>query len=215
MKRKILASIIALVSCSFIVNAQIKEGSVLLGGQARYSTTTYDNVPNQPVPKTHVAGVTVSIGKALKQNTVYGINLSYANQFQANNWNGSQFYDLKSVGYGAGIFVRKYKPLGKDFYFFGEIQAGYFGIKNSSKTISGDNSPISKTSSVQLALTPGVSYQLLKKLQVEITIPNIAGLSYTTNKNNGYSVKQHNFEFNSTLDSFTFSNLGVGFRFVF
>jgi len=216
MKKKITVTIIAFLCCSFIANAQIKDGSVLLGGQAYYSNTDYGKSPaNQASQKIHNAQVTISVGKALKENTVYGVNLTYANYFQSNIGQSPNLYDSKSNSYGGGIFVRKYKPLGEDFYLFGELEASYLAGKTTYKYGSGNSTNGPKTSVVQLALTPGISYQLLKKLQVEITIPDIGSIQYSTNTTEGSSTKQNNFGFATTLNSFALGNLGVGFRFVF
>ena len=216
MKKKITVAIIAFLCCSFFVNAQINQGSVLLGGQASYSNTDYGNGPaNQSSQKTHNGQVTISVGKALKENTVYGVNLTYSNYFQSNIGQSPNLYDSKSNFYGGGIFVRKYKPLGKDFYLFGELEASYAAGKTTLKYLSGSRVNGPKASIAQLALTPGISYQLLKKLQVEITIPDIASAQYSTNTTEGSSSKQNNFGFNTTLNSFALGNLGIGFRFVF
>jgi len=66
--------------------------------------------------------ITPVAGIAVKQNLVVGFSLSYAhNKDNLNTVN----YETKSESYGAGIFIRKYVPLGKGFYLFGETGLNY------------------------------------------------------------------------------------------
>ena len=213
MYQKITLTTVAFLCCSIIVSAQIKKGSVLLGGQIYYSNSSNEYSPNQSEQANHNTTFSVSVGKAFKENSVYGINLSYGNAAYNNNYSNNTYYNTKINSYSAGIFYRKYKTLAKDFYLFGEAGASYFDSKNTLTDLSGNKLSTTRSTGGQITLTPGISYQLLKKLQVEITIPNIAGVSYSVNDQS--TVKQTNFAFNTSLNSFALGNLGVGFRFVF
>ena len=110
-------------SCIFVLltsvlHSQINKGSVLLGGNVGFSTNKAKDtsLENNSVSITPVAGI------AVKQNLVVGFSLSYAhNKDNLNTVN----YETKSESYGAGIFIRKYVPLGKGFYLFGETGLNY------------------------------------------------------------------------------------------
>ena len=215
MYQKITLTVVVFLCCSIIVNAQIKEGSILLGGQINYSNSNNEYSPNQPEQKNHNATFTVSVGKAFKQNSVYGVSLSYGNATYDTYSSNNNYYNTKIDSYSAGIFYRKYKMLAKDFYLFGEAGAFYSGSKKTETDPTGNKLSTLRTKAGLITFTPGISYQLLKKLQVEITIPNIAGVSYSVNKYDQMAGKQTNFSFNTSLNSFALANLGVGFRFVF
>jgi hypothetical protein len=214
MYQKITLTTVAFLCCSIIASAQIKKGSLLLGGQIHYSNSSNEYSPNQSEQTNHNTTFSVSVGKAFKENSVYGINLSYGNASSNNNDGNNNYYKAKTNLYNAGIFYRKYKTLAKDFYLFGEAGASYSGSKNTQTDLSGNKVHITNTTGGQISLAPGISYQLLKKFQVEITFPNIAGVSYTVSKSD-QSSKQNNFTFNTSLNSFALDNLEVGFRFVF
>ena len=217
MKNKFFLATIAFLFCSFFVNAQIKQGSVLLGGQVSYANSNYSNI-SEPTPERQTSNVMISLGKAFKENTVYGLNLSYSHYYESYYSGGAINSNQNSDGYAAAVFMRKYKTLGKNFYLFGESEAGYSWSKGTTKNNTNSPDPnvtTSKTSGVHVSFSPGISYQLLKKMQVEITMPDIASLYYTTNSSNGSTAKQNNLVFNTSLNSFSLANLGVGFRFVF
>jgi hypothetical protein len=67
---------------------------------------------------------------------------------------------------------------------------------------------------------PGISYQIFKKLHVELTLPNLIAMSYSVNKSfnsntpESYS-KKENFAVNTAFTNAAILNtLGIGFRFV-
>ncbi len=118
-------------------------------------------------------------------------------------------------------FYRQYKKIAKDFYFIGQADiAGVFG-NGSSKSIPSSTTQNYKQSGGQLFLSTGVSYAVLKKLQIEITLPNLLGIQFnkitqTDSPPNAATQEQKNFTFNSSLtNSNVIGNLGVGFRLIF
>ena len=72
----------------------------------------------------------------MNENTIAGINLSYLPS-SSTNYPNLREYPLKyrNNGYSAGVFYRKYKSLGKEFFLFGEASASMIGQMNPEKTV--------------------------------------------------------------------------------
>ena len=185
-------------------HAQIIKGSILFGGSISFD---HDGRSNS--------------------NTFYG-SAQYAKSFKDNNFFGLQ------VGYGyhnpinqnlnfynGGIFYRKYLPIVKSLYLFGE---GNFNL-GYARVYSISSNPQSKTIdnnySATISLMPGLSFAVNSKLQLEIAFPNIARLYYFhhvyQNTTSGVSFTTHdnNYGINSSLQLSTFSGIQFGFRFLF
>src|ERR1700733_4461572 len=70
------------MSVSFITSAQFKKNDILLGGQLSYgySSSSFTQ-PNPSYPssdqKINNGNISISAGKALNENTLIGIDLSY------------------------------------------------------------------------------------------------------------------------------------------
>jgi hypothetical protein len=215
MKKTFLLS--ALISLfSLTLSAQIKKGSVLLGGQiSAYHSKTHPSVI-QSEQELNTVNFNISVGKAIKDNAVLGVYGTYAHAKSDNFYNGNSNYNSKLDIYKLGVFYRNYKKLAKDFYFFGELGTGYMGSKQIDNNVQGNN-PIRYTSTgAELYLTPGIAYRVFKKLQLELVIPQIAGMQYEVRKTTaqGSVFKQDMFQFNTNLNSSLLNNLGLGFRFV-
>ena len=124
--------------------------------------------------------------------------------------------DLDSKQFNIGVFNRQYKKLAKDFYFFAESGLTYNNIKQVYSDSNGVKQGTAKQWGAQLNLTPGISYRILNKLHLEITIPNILLVQYvkTTDKSGFVPVAEKSFVFSTSLNSSALSNLGVGFHFI-
>ena len=207
---KILLTGVLLLSFSFVASAQFKKGDVLLGGLLSYNSSTSQYFPNQKVNN----GIfMISIGQAVKDNAVFGINLSYSPLSQKNDDPGS-FYDSKTNGYSAGVFYRVYKPLGKEFYFFGEGGANYIGSTSTAKDMSGAKISTATSNGGNIYIMPGLAYRISKKFFLELSIPNLLTVNYTSLKttSNGSSVTTDSFGAGVSLASNPLSSIGIGFR---
>ena len=216
MNRKVYLPVLFFLSLSFMGNAQINKGSVLLGGQI-YASSSVDKTGDQKNQQNSNAAFNISVGKTVKENAVAGISLMYSPSV-AKYYNnpGSSIAKTKMNQYSAGVYYRLYKNIGKDFYFFGEFGAAYIGSKSSSQDDQGNELSSSRTSGGQLSLTPGLSYKLLKNLHLEILIPNLVDINYSVTKPSPSiaASKQERFSFNSSLNSNGLNALGVGFRII-
>ena len=121
--------------------------------------------------------------------------------------------------YSGGIFHRKYIPIFKHLYFFGEanLNVGY------SKLTSGfSGSYLSNTQITyyygSVSLIPGLSYAVNSKLHLEIAFSNIASLyySYHENKNTTGGItsssSENVFGLNTSSQLNSLSNIQFGFR---
>ena len=211
-KSFLLSAIVAIFAIT--ASAQIKKGAMLLGGQLSYgdSKRSFNSTQADETVKSGLYNILV--GTALKENFILGGYVRYGH-FKINNSN-NLYSNTKEESYSAGVFIRQYKKIGKDFYFFGELGGGYLGANGSQTTTSPSVITKYEQSGGNLYLSPGISYRIYKKLQVELAIPQLAAVSYLTQKNTAPAngSKENLFQFNTNLNSSFLSNLGLGFRFV-
>lgn len=204
---------------SLSATAQIKKGAILLGGQISYADANANYSATQPDLKSRSANFNVSVGKAFKENKILGVSVSYGHFNSDYNYNGNTYTNIISNRYNFDFFYRQYMKLAKDFYFFGELGAGYVGGNETDTDIPGNSKTKYTESGAELYLTPGIAYRIYKKLQVELLIPQIAGVNYIVQKrtlsaNNPSDYRQDQLRINTNLNSSLLSNLGLGFRFV-
>lgn len=222
-----LLILVFFISSSLIVNAQFKKNDKLLGGQLYYNYNSSSYKYTSAVPSTNDfknkdGNITISVGKAINENTVLGIFLSYLPSSSTNypSLNGDIMLKYRNDGYGGGIFYRKYKNLGKEFYFFGEISATYYW-RNISGKDSSDQELISGSSSNFAAiLYPGIAYRISKHLFLELSIPDLIYIGYSksnTLSHEGSSImenKYNYFNISTSLSSDPLTALGIGFRLI-
>jgi Outer membrane protein beta-barrel domain len=200
--------------------AQIKKGAILLGGQLGFNNSSSDYTSNTPPntpqnQKNKGANFGIAIGTAIKDNVVVGINAGYG-YYKNENTVGITSFTSTTDQYNFGVFYRQYKSLGRNFYFLGEAGIGYNGSKQTEKNTPVINDVTRKSSGLQLYLSPGVSYQVIKKLQLEILIPGIVSAGYNKTKSASQvnNTTQDNFSINTNLNGSPLNSLAVGFRFI-
>lgn len=216
MCKKIITVILVFLCCSFCVKAQIKQGSILVGGAVYYTNTHTKNSNGEMSQKENTGFIDLSVGKAIKENSVVGIHLEFSPAVSNSFNDGNIVYKTKTTGYGAGVFYRKYKTLGKDFYFFLEAGADYLYGEQKTKDASGNKLQNNTYSLANLSLSPGISYKVFKNLDLEVSIPQLIALQYQVNKTNGVTqTSQNQFNFKTNLNASTLNNLSVGFRLIF
>jgi len=208
---------LTLVCTSAILHAQIKKDAVLLGGQIYYNhvkltTTGYEDV------KSNEAYFAISAGKAVKDNTVYGINFSYSPYSIPYITSGNTIdFTAKGNNYTIGVFYRQYRTLAKDLYFFTEVGAAYITYKETDRDSTGITVGKATQKGGQLTLMPGITYKLFNKFYLEVLIPNIVTIQYADTKITQQAApnsKQSQFVFNTSLNGNSLDLFGVGFRFI-
>lgn len=161
----------------------------------------------------------VQFGKAIKENIVVGMIVSYG---YANTYLNSP-YQAKNSQYSAGVFYRKYKPLVKNLYFFGEVDAAYFHSRAEQGFLMPNNSGALTTSNgVSVSFIPGISYGIGKRMQIELLMPNIVSGNYSHSKidyspspsASSLNHDESSFSFNANFNNNLLSNFGVGFKFI-
>jgi hypothetical protein len=120
MQTKFLLALFIICTTITTVQAQIKKGTVILGGQIGFSSQKTKNDPAPP-PNPYPADfkstnimVSPAFGRAIKDNLVIGADIYYSYV----KYGSYQPQEQKINFYGAGFFVRKYNDLGKGFYLF-------------------------------------------------------------------------------------------------
>lgn len=208
----------ALLLFSLAVNGQIKKQSILLGGQIYYYNhkNQIDNL-NQ---KTQNGTFSISIGRVFKENKIVGINFSFSPIRQSNYLYGNDTANFMLNRFDLGLFFREYKKFAKDFYFFSQVDAAFTTANQIENfMISPGEIKVSERGGF-ISFTPGISYQVFKKMQLEITIPNVLRIKYLVTKLNSSmpqvkNSKQEEFLFYSNIsNTSSLGFLGVGFRFI-
>ena len=207
-----------LVFSSSLLSAQIQKGSILLGGQVHYFTGSYEE--DDFTAKTSGGSVGISIGKAFKENTVIGLNLSFSPRKEVDvyRWPDTANVSIHNSSYG--VFIRQYRLLAKGLLLFGEADAGYRRSNQNQDYKNMDGDVSYKQQGGYLSLAPGLAYQLFKKMQVELMLSNLLSLQYTAFKTESEitevpNSKRKEFFFSSNLTSnSSLGGLGIGFRFV-
>jgi hypothetical protein len=116
-----------------------------------------------------------------------------------------------------GLFVRRYSPLSKSFYLYGDGAIRY--NTHSNNQISGTDYETNYSSKgVGIYITPGLAYAVNKRLHLEASLNNLLSLSYSKNKTTNFTLSGHTTTEGKSFDFGTnFSNtipLSIGFRFV-
>lgn len=209
--RKIILAIVTMTLFAYSGNAQIKKGSVFLGGDISGSS---QKTKSGDITTNKQNGINISpvFGKAIKGNLVLGVNAGfsiYDNEYSANYW------DENTSSYNAGIFVRKYKNFASSgFYLF--VQGGLGGTyyNRKFKDSSPVNSDETKRVTIGVNVYPGISYAVSKKLHLETGFNNLLSLNYFNEKRETGSpvttAKTNGFNIASSLNNASY--LYVGFR---
>jgi len=195
MKKLYLLAFIAL-GCT-AADAQIQKGGIMRGGNLGYSDQSQSSGISTSNPyKSTNRNLTLSpaIGKVVRDNLVLGIDVSYTNS--KTTYTGTA--DNNANGFGAGFFVRKYRPLGNGFYLFGQSRLGFAYTHSSQTEPPGNNitRDVVNTYAVNLQFFPGIAYSLNPKWQLEAGLPNFFAVGYAHTKETqsypGQSADFHN-----------------------
>lgn len=213
MKKFTLVATTIVVFLSLSSNAQINKGTVLLGGGISGNSSKTGEGPTQT--KNSWFSLAPSIGFAVKENKVMGINLSYSRNKYAYNYSPAKYRTIN--GYGGGVFYRSYFPLAKKFYLFGEGNAFFRFSKQDDEQVY-DTKFTRKQTDVGINLYPGVVYAVSKRFHLEASINNLLNVSYYKTADKSVSqtmtseIKGSGVNFSANVSSA--SPLTLGFRFV-
>lgn len=201
---KITLLIISLFTFS-LSNAQITKGNLFIGGDVYLSiyNTTNPN-PNGEFSRSSSFGFSPTIGWVTKENLVVGASiLTY---FNYNSFTNSDNYN-RSNRIGAGIWMRKYLPIGKSFYLFGNGMLSVQTLYNSNYIIAQPNFYKEKGFNINVNFVPGIAYQVNKRLFLDAALNNLFSLGYER-KNTEYQ-NSGSPNINRSTNSFNLSS-GIG-----
>ncbi|RYF85945.1 MAG: autotransporter domain-containing protein [Chitinophagaceae bacterium] len=218
--RKFYFLAIASVCFSFLSQAQIRKGSVYLGGDINISSQKEEQL--MPMPggtnsegKNTFIYIGPAVGIAIKENVFAGVDFLYgkSDSKYLNSPNSSKVSAL-----AGGIFIRRYFPLANKFYLFGQVRLGY-QKRNEDQTSLVNSDRIEEDSwSVQANLFPGLSYNVYKSLYFEMGLNNLLQLGYlhtdrtqTSALGGSISTESKTFNLQSDLSG---NSLNIGVRFV-
>ncbi len=183
------------------INAQIKKGSWIIGGQASYNQVDYYPNTNYSYSSKNPTAV-ISIGKAFKDNDVYGISAGYlSNTYSSTIYIGGYAQTGDRNTYSASVFNRKYEKIISALYAFSEVGAG----------LSYSHYRTTNSYNGFLYCSPGIAYRVRKKLFIEFLLPNLARLSYYHSKTTYFSntdrvfVKENEVALTSNLNLASFA----------
>jgi hypothetical protein len=209
---------VVILFISFSGLAQINKGAVLAGGQ--FSFTSGNQAYNGQDHKSSTANIDISLGKAIRENQVFGVSLGYSPIRQHNVVDYLGVTDVRSDRYTVGVFYRMYAKLAKDFYFFGQTDVDYYSAMGTTHYQNANADVKGKANGAVLSVTPGLAYRVWKKLYLEMSLPSLLAIRYDVNDVKSpipqvLSNTQKSFSAYSNLSGSTgLSSLGVGFRFV-
>lgn len=209
MKSKIVLFFACGIAMASGAHAQIKKGSVLLGGSVGISTDKKDYEDSDYKTKNNIYTISPAVGWAIKDNLIFGADVQYAFREQKEN-----SYETKSQSIGAGVFLRRYWEVLNRFYIFGQGRFGGNYFK--------EEYPMGlglferKGFSLNVGITPGISYAVSKKVHLESAFMNLLSASFTQYKGELKSgapardnYKGNTFSFNGNLDNPATLTLGV------
>jgi hypothetical protein len=195
--------------------AQIKKGSILLGGIVRYENHKSDDkslAENKIKEKQFEIGPTIGI--AIRDNFVAGLELGYSNRKNEHESNYFQ-NDHKLDGYYANAVIRKYWNITSKFYAFAHGKAGYGRAKGKIEDKAGKDLLITKTWQVNASLTPGIAYSVSRKVQLESTFLPLFNINYGKEETEipatDTKTKKNNFAVSSSLANGQQFSLGIRF----
>jgi hypothetical protein len=219
-----MTKIYTLVAIIFITHSsfgQIRKNAFLLGGQLYYGEQKNFLGNGFESQKSTNATFQVSVGKAIKENTVVGINLRYSPSQYKTTSTTTGTAKTTNNNYEAGIFYKKYKSLGSGFYFTGQAEAAFgMNINKTDQTLPDLDSKVTAYSG-SIHLSPGLSYQVLKFMHIELSLPSLLSISYSSSKEDYENPalmdrKMRSFGITSALSNLgSLQNIGIGFRLIF
>jgi opacity protein-like surface antigen len=188
---KKMYALAAFITFFSAAHAQIKSGDIVLGGNLGYDNqgSSSPQIPGSVSPTSFSKGNDLSfnpsVGKAIKENLVLGIDLSYTHSSFSGNVAGSPAATNSANGFLVGVFIRRYKPLGNGFSLFGqaEVAGSYSHNRSVDPTTDGSNMK-ENVYFLTFQLYAGIAYALNRRWQLEVGIPNFLSIDYNHVKSN-------------------------------
>lgn len=199
--------------------AQFQKGNKVLGFGINFQSNS-NEINSAAVPQINKStgfNVSVELGFAKKENRLNGFFLNSGYGVSKTEYPSQPTINYKNDNYnaGAGYFTRYYKPLGKNFFVFGEGRAGFNYSQQNNKTNSSHFNP--KQFGVNAGLYPGLAYKWNQRFLLELRFADIVTVGYsqgTVIAANSKKDIQRNFSFGSNLGLGYLSNIGIGTKWI-
>jgi hypothetical protein len=177
--RKTVHLLAIFMSFTTLSQAQISRGKWLTGGQVSFGNSSQETTDN--TLSSNNAEFLLSLGRVVRENRVLGGNFSF-NTSIGEFASGTAVAENRNQSFGAGIFYRAYKPLGHEFYLFGQANADLLWGTNNIDFEDNINDEEGKRFGGSLSVTPGIAYALFPKFHLELTLPGLFGIQYVEGK---------------------------------
>jgi len=181
--KKVLPLAIALLFIGTFVNAQIEKGSVLLGGNIGFGNSKNEN---SGIYKQNYLVINPTAGVAVKTNLVAGITVTYGH---FKNFADSLTGPQDNTTLGSSIFLRRYFPVAKNFYVFGQGNLGYNHYHSKEENTDYFRDFVSHAVSIDVA--PGLAYAVTKRFHLELGLGNLVEVRYETSKLDSWKLKNY------------------------
>ena len=191
--KKIIVMIVVLMP--LFTFAQIQKGRSFLSGGFGFNSNSPDNP--QPGATKHFSRFDVNAMYGIMIGDTWAIGVTPSFQTQTQTFSDES--KNHSNTFGIGPFIRKYFACSDKFYFHIDGMYSYSQQKDFSETSSGDDGPVTKSSTNAFAIVPGASYFITDRVALTATLGR---LSYSkikaANDNNSSS-----FDLNFSITSFS------------
>lgn len=216
MKLKLLFFVVFVCTLLTTSYAQINKGTVWIGSNFSYD---HDKLkPDQSTIDREMRTVSIlpSFGVAIKENLVLGIFGNYTN---ARRELHSDYYSkTDEKTYGGGLFVRRYIPVFKRFYMYGEGRLGYNKSESEENWAYGSSYGSNKLKGWEtgLTFTPGIAYGVTRTILLEAGFASLFNARYksTETKSEPYSQLHTLKSFTAGVNLENISAFYIGFRFL-
>jgi len=214
MKRLFLSALA--LSFAFLTQAQITKGTTFIGGGLSFGdskSTGGDTTNSYTNPHSSSFNISPSISWAVKDNLVFGVFLGYGHS--KTDYAATNTPVNKQDNYSAGVFLRKYKPVGSGFNLFLQGNLNFAYSKTSNEGVQ-QYEFTSTTWGPSLGLAPGIAYRLSHHWQAEAMLPGLVSVYYnhtsSSQENPGmqaYRPVTNNFGVSTSVSNLTQFTLGI------
>ncbi len=211
----LMASIIFLHTA----HAQIEKGSLFIGGSLGFNNYKTQNTPPSYNPAKQSAwNISPQIGRAIQKNFIVGVQVNAGGNTNESVNTGTT-YKNNSTSYGLNFFLRKYYPVASKWMLFGEAGVGG-GISTGSNKANDTKVASIKGWNAGLNIVPGISFNVSKKLWLEMSFVSLASVGYSSTKQNAVSPSgeilnsSKTTNFNAGVSVSGLQNLSIGLRWI-
>tara|TARA_R110002020_G_scaffold337139_1_gene552632 strand:+ start:91 stop:771 length:681 start_codon:yes stop_codon:yes gene_type:complete len=220
--KKFLLGLLVFQFFTFVANAQLQKGSIMLGGKINYTNSNSDQERTTDINTTRNAksnsfSFDPKIGYTLGNNWVIGAifriqtgkSIIDATSYNNSNINNEKITDEQKA-FGAGLFARKYFPFGDKFSAFGELNTGaiwnkYTSQYETSSTSYDENE--TKYNEFQTGLLAGIAYFPKNWMAIELST-NLITFTSSDQESEISPSSSNSFDFGFNTSAI---NLGVSF----